>query len=49
MPMAIHGVSEVIRQPEFSQLEQVQMLLHLLEQEQEQRKKYKEPSAAIWP
>ncbi|MGL5032506.1 MAG: heat-inducible transcriptional repressor HrcA [Microcystaceae cyanobacterium] len=36
MPMAIHGVSEVIRQPEFSQLEQVQMLLHLLEQEQDQ-------------
>ncbi|MFM7580789.1 MAG: heat-inducible transcriptional repressor HrcA [Microcystaceae cyanobacterium] len=36
MPMAIHGVSEVIRQPEFSQLEQIQMLLHLLEQEQDQ-------------
>ncbi len=35
-PMVIHGVSEVIRQPEFSQLEQVQMLLHLLEQEQDQ-------------
>ncbi len=35
-PMAIHGVAEMIRQPEFSQLEQVQMLLHLLEQEQEQ-------------
>lgn len=34
--MVIHGVSEVIRQPEFSQLEQVQMLLHLLEQEQDQ-------------
>jgi heat-inducible transcriptional repressor len=35
-PMVIHGVSEVIRQPEFSQLEQVQMLLRLLEQEQDQ-------------
>jgi heat-inducible transcriptional repressor len=34
--LVIHGVSAVIRQPEFSQLEQVQMLLHLLEQEQEQ-------------
>lgn len=32
----IHGVSEVLRQPEFNQLEQVQMLLHLLEKEQEQ-------------
>ncbi|MEL4894041.1 heat-inducible transcriptional repressor HrcA [Crocosphaera sp. Alani8] len=31
----IHGVSEVLRQPEFSQLEQVQMLLHLLEEEQD--------------
>lgn len=36
MPMAIHGVSEVIRQPEFSHLEQVQVLLHLLEQQQDQ-------------
>jgi len=34
-PIVIQGVSEVIRQPEFSQLEQVQMLLHLLEQEQD--------------
>jgi heat-inducible transcriptional repressor len=32
----IHGVSEVLRQPEFSHLQQVQMLLHLLEQEQDQ-------------
>lgn len=32
----IHGISEAIRLPEFSQLEQVQMLLHLLETEQEQ-------------
>jgi heat-inducible transcriptional repressor len=31
----IHGVSEVLRQPEFSHLQQVQTLLHLLEQEQE--------------
>ena len=35
-PIMIHGVSEVIRLPEFSQLQQVQILLHLLEQEQEQ-------------
>jgi heat-inducible transcriptional repressor len=35
-PIVIQGVSEVLRQPEFSQLEQVQMLLHLLEEEQEQ-------------
>ncbi len=32
----VHGVSEVLRLPEFSQLQQVQMLLHLLEEEQEQ-------------
>jgi heat-inducible transcriptional repressor len=31
----VHGVSEVIRQPEFAQLQQVQMLLHLLEAEQD--------------
>ncbi|MGK7877201.1 MAG: heat-inducible transcriptional repressor HrcA [Xenococcaceae cyanobacterium] len=35
-PIMIRGVSEVLRQPEFSQLEQVQMLLHLLEEEQDQ-------------
>ena len=35
-PMVIHGVAEVLRQPEFSQLEQVQTLLYLLEEEQEQ-------------
>lgn len=35
-PIMIHGVSEVLRQPEFSQLQQVQMLLHLLEEEQDQ-------------
>jgi heat-inducible transcriptional repressor len=34
--IAIHGVSEVLRQPEFSQLQQVQTLLHLLEEEKEQ-------------
>lgn len=34
--IVIHGVSKVIRQPEFCQLDQVQMLLHLLEQEQDQ-------------
>jgi heat-inducible transcriptional repressor len=32
-PIVVHGVSEVLRQPEFSQLQQVQMLLHLLEEE----------------
>ncbi|MCS6813635.1 MAG: heat-inducible transcriptional repressor HrcA [Cyanobacteria bacterium] len=32
----VSGVSEVLRQPEFSELHQVQALLHLLEEEQEQ-------------
>jgi heat-inducible transcriptional repressor len=31
----VHGVAEVIRQPEFSQQPQIQMLLHLLEAEQD--------------
>ncbi|ACK64953.1 heat-inducible transcription repressor HrcA [Rippkaea orientalis PCC 8801] len=35
-PIMIHGLSEVLRQPEFSQLQQVQMLLHLLEEQQDQ-------------
>lgn len=35
-PLVIHGVAEVLRQPEFTQLEQVQMLLHLLEEQPEQ-------------
>lgn len=35
-PILIHGISEVLRQPEFSELQQVQMLLHLLEEEQDQ-------------
>lgn len=34
-PIVIHGVSEVLRQPEFAELQQVQMLLHLLEEEQD--------------
>lgn len=34
-PFVVHGVSAIVRQPEFSQLEQVQMLLYALEQEQE--------------
>lgn len=34
-PMVIHGIAELLRQPEFSQLQQVQTLLSLLE-EQEQ-------------
>lgn len=32
----VRGVAEVLRQPEFSQLQQVQTLIHLLEEEQEQ-------------
>lgn len=32
----VRGISEVLRQPEFSELQQVQMLLHLLEEEQDQ-------------
>lgn len=32
----VRGISEVLRQPEFSQMQQVQMLLHLLEEEQDQ-------------
>lgn len=35
-PMVIHGVAELLRQPEFSQLQQVQTLLSLLEEQQEQ-------------
>ncbi|MEM6613451.1 MAG: heat-inducible transcriptional repressor HrcA [Cyanobacteria bacterium P01_C01_bin.72] len=35
-PMVMHGVAELLRQPEFSQLEQVQTLLSLLEEQQEQ-------------
>ena len=35
-PIMVRGISEVLRQPEFSELQQVQMLLHLLEEEQEQ-------------
>ncbi len=32
----VRGISEMLRQPEFSQLQQVQTLLHLLEAEQDQ-------------
>ncbi|NMG21036.1 heat-inducible transcriptional repressor HrcA [Brasilonema bromeliae] len=32
----VRGVAEVLRQPEFSELQQVQMLIHLLEEEQDQ-------------
>lgn len=32
----VRGVGEVLRQPEFSQLQQVQTIMHLLEEEQEQ-------------
>ena len=31
----IHGISEILRQPEFSKLKQVKMLIHLLEEEQD--------------
>lgn len=34
-PLMIHGISEVLRQPEFSQLQQVQTLLYLLEEQPE--------------
>ena len=35
-PILIHGVAEFLRQPEFTQLKQVQTLLSLLEEQQEQ-------------
>ncbi|OKH16845.1 heat-inducible transcriptional repressor HrcA [[Limnothrix rosea] IAM M-220] len=35
-PILVHGISEVLRQPEFSQLTQLQTLLHLIEARQEQ-------------
>lgn len=35
-PIVVHGVAELLRQPEFSQLQQVQTLLYLLEEKQEQ-------------
>jgi heat-inducible transcriptional repressor len=35
-PLVVHGIAEVLRQPEFSQLQQVQALLYLLEEEQKQ-------------
>ncbi|MEL6494908.1 MAG: heat-inducible transcriptional repressor HrcA [Cyanobacteria bacterium J06623_7] len=34
-PMIMHGVAELLRQPEFSQLQQVQTLLSLLEEQQD--------------
>lgn len=34
--LMVRGVSEVLRQPEFSQLQQVQTIIHLLEEEQDQ-------------
>ena len=34
-PIMFRGISEALRQPEFSQLEQVKTLLHLLEEEQD--------------
>lgn len=34
--MMIRGVAEVLRQPEFSELQQVQTIIHLLEEEQDQ-------------
>lgn len=38
-PMLVHGIAELLRQPEFSQPEATQMLVHLLEEQQEK----------IWP
>lgn len=35
-PILIHGVAEFLRQPEFTQLQQVQALLSLLEEQQEE-------------
>lgn len=35
-PIMVRGISEVLRQPEFSELQQVQSLVHLLEEEQDQ-------------
>lgn len=35
-PLSIHGIAEVLHQPEFSQLERVQTLFYLLEEEQQQ-------------
>ncbi|BAY12734.1 heat-inducible transcriptional repressor HrcA [Calothrix sp. NIES-2098] len=41
----VRGVAEVLRQPEFSQLQQVQTIIHLLEEEQDQLSKliFEEP------
>lgn len=36
MPIVIRGIAEALRQPEFSEVQQVQTLLYLLEEEQEQ-------------
>ncbi len=43
----VRGVAEVLRQPEFSQLEQVKTIIHLLEEEQDQlwRLIFDEPEA----
>ena len=35
-PIVVHGIAEALRQPEFSQLKQVQTLLYLLEEEPKQ-------------
>ncbi|MBZ8180469.1 heat-inducible transcriptional repressor HrcA [Oscillatoria salina] len=35
-PIMVRGIAEALRLPEFSELQQVQMLLHLLEEEQDQ-------------
>ncbi|MDZ8051912.1 MAG: heat-inducible transcriptional repressor HrcA [Aulosira sp. ZfuVER01] len=36
----VRGVAEVLRQPEFSQLQQVQTIIHLLEEEQDQLSRF---------
>lgn len=35
-PLVVHGLSHLLQEPEFSQLEQIQNLLYLLEQDQKQ-------------
>jgi heat-inducible transcriptional repressor len=55
--LLVSGVAEVLRQPEFNQLQQVQMLLHLLEETPDQlwplmfeapHSEYPEKRVAIW-
>ena len=52
MPIVIRGIAEALRQPEFSEVQQIQTLLYLLEEEQEQLfplifKQPQEPGATV--